>query len=125
MRIPKLFKGITAITALSLIYIYMQMQIFALAYQATKSEQFIRELSEDQGNLTYHILKLKSSYNLGYQLLSENSNMKFRDNSQIVRLPLSQPEGRPTTVALSLEKKTNPILSFFSLKSQAEAKPQE
>ena len=125
MKISKIFKGMVMLTSLSLIYIHMQMQIFDSAYQAKKREQFIKKLSEENGNLTYNILKLKSSHNLGNKLLSEKSDMKFMDNAQIVRLE-SPPPARSNNVSISaVEKKVNPILSFLSLKSQAEAKPQE
>ena len=111
------------VTALSLIYIHMQMQIFSLAYQAKRKEQFIKRLSEDHGNITYQILKLKSSHNLGDQLLSEKSNMRFVDNTQIVRL--ESPDANEPKVVLSAAEspKQNPIMSF--LRSQAEARPQE
>ena len=124
MKISKVFKSMVMLTGLSLIYIHMQMQIFDLAYQAKRKEQFIKKLSEENGNLTYNILKLKSSHNLGDKLLSKKSDMKFIDGSQIVRLE-SPPAARSSVAMTAVEKKTNPILSFLSLKSQAEAKPQE
>ena len=125
MKISKICKSMVMLTSLSLIYIHMQMQIFDSAYQAKKREQFIKRLSEENGNLTYNILKLKSSHNLGNKLLSEKSDMKFMDHTQIVRLESPQPARVNTVVITAVEKKTNPILSFLSLKSQAEAKPQD
>ena len=115
------------LTILALIYIHMQMKIFDLAYQVKKREQLIRKLNEHHGNLTYNILKLKSAHNLGYKLLAENSHMQFMDNSQIVKVETPQRFVKVPEVALSsaAKKKANPILSFLSLRSQAEAKPQE
>ena len=125
MKISKFFKGMVMVTSLSLIYIHMQMQIFDLAYQAKKKEQFIKKLSEENGNLNYNILKLKSSHNLGSKLLSEKSDMRFMDNTQVVRLESPLPARTSNVVVAAVEKRINPILSFLSLKSQAEAKPQE
>ncbi len=123
MKVSKFFKGMIMVTALSLIYIHMQMQIFNLAYQAKRKEQFMKRLQEDNGNLTYHILKLKSSYHLGDQLLSERSDMHFVDYTQIVRLEAQAEE--QDKVVLSAGKRGNPLLSFLSLGSQAEARSQE
>lgn len=128
MRISKFFKGMLMVTALSLIYIHMQMQIFDLAYQAKRKEQFMKRLMEDQGNITYEILKLKSSHHLGQRLLSEKTSMRFVDNAQIVRLESPQALPGVGDAAASGEntrQRTNPILSFLSLRSQAEAKSQE
>lgn len=128
MKISKFLKGMLMVTALSLVYIHMQMQIFDLAYQAKRKEQFMKRLMEDQGNMTYEILKLKSSHNLGQHMLSDKTAMRFVDNSQIVRLESRQALPAQSAVALppnESRQRTNPILSFLSLRSQAEAKSQE
>ncbi len=127
MKLSHFFKLVVGVTFLSLIYIHMQMKIFDLAYQVKKREQLIRKLNENHGNLTYNTLKLKSAHNLGYKLLAEDSSMQFLDNSQIVKIESPQRLARTENIALSstAKKRTNPILSFLSLRSQAEAKPQE
>ena len=120
MKLSQFIKGMVTVTSLCLIYIHMQMQIFDLAYQGKIKELKIRKLHEDTGNNTYTVLKLKSAHNLGYKLLSENSDMQFMDNTQIVKLEAPQTIVRAKNIA-----KANPIFCFFSLRSQAEAKPQE
>ena len=125
MKLSQFFKLVVAVTFLSLIYIHMQMKIFDLAYQAKKREQLVRKLNEVHGNLTYNILKLKSAHNLGYKLLAENSNMQFLDNSQIVKIETPRLVKTESVALSAAKRKANPILSFLSLRSQAEAKPQE
>lgn len=126
MKFAQFIKTMGTVTALCLIYIHMQMQIFDLAYQGKVKEQKIRKLNEDNGNATYSILKLKSAHNLGDQLLSENSGMQFLDESRIVKLEApGAPAQQPVVLSAVSSRKTNPVLSFFSLRSQAEAKPQE
>lgn len=113
------------LTSFALIYIHLQMQIFDLAYQGKNKEKEIRKLIDDNGNVTYNILKLKSSNNLGEKLLGEQSQLQFMDNAQVVTLAMPQSMQEENTLVLSSapEKKSNFLENLFSLKSQAEAKP--
>ena len=74
------------LTALALVYIHMQMQIIDLAYRGKAKENQIRKLVEQNGNMSYTILTLKSANNLGYKMLAENSDMQFADQGDIVRI---------------------------------------
>ena len=56
MRLLKLIRMMTVVTILALIYIHMQMNIFALAYQGKKKEKQITKIKEMNGALTYNIL---------------------------------------------------------------------
>ncbi|OGX09054.1 MAG: hypothetical protein A2Z88_08020 [Omnitrophica WOR_2 bacterium GWA2_47_8] len=114
------------VTLLSLIYINMQMQIYDLAYKGKIREGIVKQLKESNGISTYNILKLKSANNLGCLLLDENSEMKFLDKSQIIRLPVAAQRKNNNNVALAKEQenKFNSWLNIFSLKSEAEARPQ-
>ncbi|MFA5088455.1 MAG: hypothetical protein WC552_05410 [Candidatus Omnitrophota bacterium] len=127
MRLSQLVKAMVFITVLSLIYIHMQMNILDLAYQGKIKEKIVRQLNEDNGLATYNILKLKSVNNLGDQLLDEKSGLCFLDNTNIVELKTTEESGQEQKLALAAKsvKKTNMLLNFFSLKSQAEARPQE
>src|SRR3989338_288194 len=126
MKFSQFFKGMLTLTSLCLIYTHLQVQIFDLAYTAKIKEHKIRSLHEDNGNATYTILKLKSAHNLGGKLLAENSGMQFMDNSQIVRLKTPQAtEAQKIALSSAQKRQANPILNFLSLRSQAEAKPQE
>ena len=124
MKMTQFLKGIIIVTALSIIYINLQVQIYDFAYQAKRKEKEIRKLVDHNGNMNYGILKLKSANHLGVKLLAENSKMQFLDNHQVVKLQTHVPsrnEARPA-VTQDLEKKYNLFATIFSLKSQAEAK---
>jgi len=126
MKFPKMIKALLTMTALSLIYINMQMQILDLAYQGKDKEKIIRQLNEKNGNVEYTILKLKSTNYLGLKLLEDNSDMQFLGTANVVQIaaPRQESEDKVALISQSV-KKSNPLLSFFSLKSQAEARPQE
>lgn len=123
MRLSTFFKFMVFVTMLSLIYINLQMQIYDLAYQGKQKEGQIIKISEENGNVTYNILRIKSSNNLGTYLLDERSDMRFLDDSKIVELETGAVAEE--VLASGPIKKTNNILSFLNLPLQAEAKPQE
>ena len=127
MKLLKLIKVMAILTSFALIYIHLQMKIFDLAYQGKNKEKEMRNLIDDNGNVTYNILKLKSSNNLGQKLLGEQSHLQFSDNAKVVKVETSPSGGEENALALStgLEKKANFFINLFSLKSQAEAKPLE
>jgi len=125
MKLMKIIRIFGFITLLSLIYINMQMKIYDLAYQGKNKEAKVRELHELNGNETYTILKLKSANNIGYHLLAENSDLKFRDDNQVVRIQTAQAENSESRVALSdWKERTSSLLNLISFGSQAEARPQ-
>ena len=116
----------TIVTILALIYIHMQMDIFALAYQGKNKEKQITKIKEINGVLAYNILELKSSNHLGIKLLAENSNLKFRDPANVIELVTTKPvdEAKELRVA-QVNKNPNSLLNFLSLRSQAEARAEE
>lgn len=127
MRLPKFIRWMFACTIFALIYIHMQMQIFALAYQVKSKEKEIIELSETNGMITYDILRLKSANNLGGKLLNEESKLRFRDQESVVRLVAaeSMTSAKNAVPVEVQQKKTNALLSLFSLKPAPEAQADE
>jgi hypothetical protein len=110
-------------TILSVSYVHMQMQIIQLAYVGKTKEKRIKKLIESNTNLMHDILVLKSANNLGTELLSENSKMRFVDPINVVKLRAPQ--------ALLAERKTRlenrstrfeGLLSMLSFGSNAEAR---
>lgn len=102
------------------------MEIIDLAYQGKSKEQTIRKLSDENGRITYTILTLKSANNLGYKMLTEDSDMQFADPNEIIQI--STPEGFLSEEVDEQEKvstKSNPLLSLLSFGSSAEAKGRE
>jgi hypothetical protein len=110
-------------TILSVSYVHMQMQIIQLAYVGKTKEKRIKKLMEGNTNLMHDILVMKSANNLGTELLSENSKMRFVDPVNVVKLRAPQ--------ALLAERKTRlenrntrfeGLLSMLSFGSNAEAR---
>lgn len=126
MRLYRLIKFVFMITVVALIYIHMQMRIFDLAYQAKFKEKHIRKFIEDNGQVTYSILSMKSSHHIGDKVLKEDSKWQFADGSHIMRVPMpSALAKKEKTLHEERAEKTQALLSLISFKSQAEAKPQD
>ena len=125
MSLYKFMKTIFFFTVLALVYIHMQMQIFAMAYEGKKREKEIISLSERNGVLAYEILSLKSASNLGQKMLNQETSLRFRDNGNVVQLVTTQAVPKTRTVIAAKPQKVNPILSFFNLRAEAEARPAE
>jgi hypothetical protein len=126
MKLFKMLRMMFVITFLALIYIHMQMQIVAMAYEGKNKEKEIIRMKEKNGMLAYHILELKSSNHIGVKLLAEDSKFKFRDPENVVQIVTTKPvrEAQGMQVAQS-KKNSNSFLNFLSLKSEAEAQAQE
>lgn len=125
MSLLKFIKAIVFCTILALIYINMRMQIIAMAYEGKKREQEIISFSERNGVLAYEILSLKSANNLGDRVLGNQSQLRFCDNKDVVKLMTAKPEALQKIGAVASQpQRTNLILSFFS-KSGAEASAAE
>ena len=127
MQFSRFLKIVGIITFVSVVYIHLKMQIIDLAYQGKAKEQLVRKLTEDNGNATYKILTLKSANHLGVKMLAENSGMQFADPKNIFEIASSQ-ESLPENLThknQNISTRTNPILSFLSAGSQAEARGQE
>ena len=124
MKLTRFLKGMAILTFLSVIYIHLQVQIYDFAYQAKRKEKDLHRWSDHNGNMTYSILKLKSANHLGVKLLTQDSNLQFRDNNNIIKLETHIPLKKERSVVEppKIEKKPNVLASIFSLRSQAEAK---
>lgn len=124
MRFSKFFQTMLLITALAIIYIYMQNKIYELAYRGKVKEKQIIKLSEINGVLAYEILRMKSAHNLGDKLLSANSSLKFRDPQNIVQLVASDAPAEGPLQAVSVSRHENPLLNLLAPRS-AEAQDHE
>jgi len=116
MRLTNFLKIIGMLTVIALVYIHMQMRIIELAYEGKKNEYQIRNLIEDNGNLTYAILTLKSSRYLGIKMLSEDSSMDFVDYENVMQisLPPKKSEIKSENNLMALKDKANSILNMIS-----------
>lgn len=122
MRLTSLIKIMLMLTVLSLVYINMQMRIIDLAYKGKQKENEIRRLIEKNGNLTYAILTLKSSHNLGLKMLDKDNGMEFAgpDNVLQITTPVIEIE-RGSAQEIASKQSTNPLLNLFSFGTEAQA----
>jgi len=127
MRLGKFLLTMGLVTTVALTYIHMQMQIIDLAYQGNQKEQRIRHLIEENGDATYKILMLKSANHIGASMLEENSDMKFADTENIIRITTSKAFllDNQLNESAELARKTKPLLSLLSFGVVAEARTSE
>jgi len=113
----------STVTVFALIYTHLQMQIFDYAYQGKTREKEIVTLKSENGRVTYNIMQLKSSLNLGVTLLTDNSIFQFSDDENIVQLVTTESLNAEHEGTVSRnEGPIKPLLSFLSFKSEAEAR---
>ncbi|MDP2939390.1 MAG: hypothetical protein Q8O13_04825 [Candidatus Omnitrophota bacterium] len=124
MKLSRFIYSVIFITIICIIYVQLQIQIFELAYNGKKREATFKELLDRRAVMMYNINKLESAHNIGTSLLSRDSNLVFTDKTQIVKLDLPiQLAGILNTEPKLENKRPNWLSNFFSLKSEAQAKP--
>jgi hypothetical protein len=74
------------VTVMAVLYIHLQMNIYALAYQGKKSEQRIEKLAENNSMVVNDILRLKSSDNIGRELLGDEKNYRFASRRNVMEI---------------------------------------
>jgi hypothetical protein len=79
-------KGMAVVTIMALLYIHLQMNIYALAYQGKKREVRIEKLAEHNAIVKNDILRLKSSNNIGRELLGKENQYQFASRSNVVEV---------------------------------------
>lgn len=127
MYLKRFMITVGAITCLSLVYIYLQIQIYDLGYQGESKRTDLQRHRDIHGDIMNDIYQLKSANHLGEKILSNNSHMKFLDSRHIVKLEtpvqIAQHSGLESRKGKPLAQKMNPLASLLTLKSQAEAEP--
>ncbi len=84
-------KGMGLITIMALLYIHLQMNIYALAYQGTKKEMKISRLAERNALVANDILRLKSSDHIGRELLGKEKVYQFASKSHVLEVEAQGP----------------------------------
>lgn len=118
------FRLIIFTTVLCLTYINLQMKIISLAYLGKEKEKAIHQLVEENSRITYTVLRMKSSNNLGTKMFSENSNMKFVESDNIIQISASEQFLEPEVAQQASGKNSSfidPLISLISRGTQAEA----
>lgn len=86
MKVGNFLKIMLLVTTMAVLYIHLQMSIYSLAYQGKKREDKIDKLVENNVNMRNDILRLKSSENIGQQLLVKEKDYKFVSRSNVVEV---------------------------------------
>jgi hypothetical protein len=126
MRLAAVIKSAALLTLVCLGYVHLQMKIIELAYQGKSREKQIRNLIEENGTVTYNILTLTSSINLGHRLLDDNMKMTFVDPGNVITMSASGDVFNDGPVDASEVARTSDyrksIFGLLSLGSSAEAR---
>ena len=125
MKLAKTLKIIVFFTILSLVYTHMQMRIYDLAYQGQVKEDRVRELTQRNGDITYTILSLKSSNNLGIELLSEDSDMQFGGREDVIKVSASEEYMQTSLLSNEERRQGSSFMRFLSIGKRAEARNRE
>lgn len=127
MKLVTFIKTMGIITLLSLTYIHMQMQIFDLAYLGKDKEKMIYQLNQQNQNLTYAILRIKSANNLGFEMLGDKSGMQFVNPNNIIHISSGQKLLDDQDIESTQLSSVNmsPLTNIISFASRAEARIKE
>jgi hypothetical protein len=98
MKVSYFLKVMFVVTFMAVVYIHLQMKIYAFAYQARSKQQRIEQLAEVNTRVNNDILRLQSSDHIGRELLKrENSQFQFASRSRVVEVA-SRTEALPDIV---------------------------
>ena len=118
MKLSKFLSVVGLITAISLLYVYQQTEIFRLAYSAQKQQALFEELLDKNCILRYNMEKSASLINLS-SVSAGDSDFEMPDSYRLVRLRNSY---QGSKVRIQSNNKQTLLSRIFGIKAQAEAK---
>jgi hypothetical protein len=118
MKLSKFLSVLTFCTCYCLLCIYLQTEIFRLAYLGQKKQAFLQDLLDKNSILRYNVSKNSSLINIENKI-SRNAGLEMPVSFRVVRLSPSQ-EG--LTLVSQPNKRETFFARIFSIKRQAEAK---
>jgi hypothetical protein len=116
MKLPKFMALVTVATAVCLLYVYQQTEIFRLAYTGQRFNSQLQELSNANAVLRYSIESSSSLIRIGDKL-SQRTEFQMPDGYHMVRM--SAPSTHPAI--RRPERGENMLVRIFSVKRQAVA----
>jgi len=123
MTFGRTIKSIGFMTLMALIYISMQMQIVSLAYQGKSQEKHIQQLIEDNNNVTYDIMVMKSANHIGSHLLAADPSLDFASEAAVIEIAAPVVEVQSIEEMSSSSKKATFFSRLIALaSSEAEAR---
>lgn len=123
MTFGRTIKSIGFMTLMALIYISMQMQILSLAYEGKAQEKEIQQLIEENSNVTYDIMVMKSANHIGSHLLAADPSLDFASEAAVIEIAAPIVEERPLDETNATPKQAtffSRLIAFVS--SEAEAR---
>ena len=117
MRLPKFLSLLFLVTALSLIHVYQQTEIFGSAYAGQKKISAMQDLLDKNVVLRYNIERNTSLVRIGDKI-SEGNEFEMPGSFRLVRLKNA---GR-VLIAAKQPKRQNIFARLFAVTRQAEAK---
>lgn len=106
------------LTAISLLYVYQQTEVFRLAYTGQKKQTACQSLANKNSLLRYSIDRKTSLVSLGDKI-SGSSDFQMPDSYQYVRVAAVRQKPRP---AQDLFGKESMLGKLFGLKREAQAR---
>lgn len=123
MKLSKFAFLLVLITAISLIYVQLQIDIVKQAYAGSRNEARLDDILDDHSVLMYNILTLKSAQSVGDRLLSKEKNLQFAHRQQIAELKIPLQIANSANINIQgFKKQSNLLAKIFGFGSQAEAK---
>ena len=86
MKVGDFLKVMGMITVMAVLYIHLQMKIYTLAYEGKIKQQKIEKLTEKNVLVSNDILRLKSSDNIGRELLVKDKEYSFASRKHVVEV---------------------------------------
>lgn len=117
-QVNKFLSVATIFTALSLLYVYQQTEVFRLAYTGQKKQMACQTVANKNSLLRYSIDRKTSLVYLGNKI-SESSEFQMPDSYQYVRVSSAGQRVRPSADFFGKESLFGRL---FGLKREAEAR---
>jgi|GEM_PF-2515086 len=86
MKVADFLKVMGIITVMAVLYIHLQMEIYTLAYEGKTKQQKIEKLTEKNVLVGNDILRLKSSDNMGRELLVNEKDYAFASRNHVIEV---------------------------------------
>ena len=118
MKLSKFLSIVIFVTALCLLHVYQQTEIFHYAYAGQKKLVLMQDLLDKNILLRYNIEKNTSLTRLGDKIY-EDQDFEMPDTYRLIRLPGS---ALKAVAAKPAANKENIFARFFGVTRQAEAK---
>lgn len=119
MKVGKFLKVMFVVTFMAVLYIHLQMKIYALAYQGKQKQQKIEKLAENNVIVKNDILRLKSSDHIGRELLVKETDYQFASNKNVIMVE----EKAPAWTDNLLAKGGNALFGRFMTLAFSSAEP--